>query len=123
MSPWSACRTRSSANASWPWSWSRRTIGAQAWSLTLMRIVGGTWPVPRQKSFEASELGIRLAWSGGPVVLVDHPTQDRSSVHGGVEVDHDARIMLRRMLVSALMRPMPIEMALVVPQHVASVVF
>jgi hypothetical protein len=56
------------------------------------------------------------------VVLVDQAAQESSSPVGGVEVDHYARVALRRVLVAALVRSVLVEVLLVGAKHLAGVV-
>jgi hypothetical protein len=59
--------------------------------------------VPCQFSVQYLRAGRFRLWSGRSAILVDQAMQDASLAYRPVEWDHDARVVVRWMLVEALM--------------------
>jgi len=74
-------------------------------------------PVPLQNVATWSDLGISVTRLGGSVVLVDHAAEHLPAQHRRVQ-RHDARLVLAgRPLVPRLVRPVPVIVPGVGPQH------
>jgi hypothetical protein len=76
--------------------------------------------------FGSEVLSCRFVGAGGrscrAVVLVDGAAKELFATYGGVEVDHDGRVVVGWMLVEALVWTVPVEVAFVLAKHGSGVV-